>query len=575
MAKPSTMRRIIGFMKRPESMLATAALGLAGAVSVLVMVSMASCQYDGTDDSSTTSRDKPRTSGHASKPEKKPTTGAPTTQSTIRVAGEPELRVRILTNIESLKVHAPGGVLIAAGDPKGQTSDPAQLPGGSLAGWAGAEKVNAPIVAALRDTGWTWAGTGIVPSRRTTPEIPVTMALLIAPAVPGQLLNVNGAPFPGILRLTARPRPSASISNDGPLAFDAIEFVPLEEYLTGVVAKEMLSNWPLGAYQAQSVAARTYALHERERSINAGLAFDLESSDRDQVYSGATTNRLAIQAVNSTRGTVLMDNDRVLRAYFSSTCGGRTASARDTWPIGPGFEYNLAEPIQSHPRESLCNQSPLYRWTVERPRKELVQRFKTFGERNGLMIRQITELKAIEPMNATPGGRPNRYKIIQPDGKWFQLSGEEIRLACNTNVSGNAVLPTGGAPATAAPEGAGKGRGSSSSKGKPAPSAIVDSRTRETPQAPVLAAITTTQSPDAPGTLGAFTPIPDIDRKSRVNSSDFEVKVNGDKVVFTGRGFGHGVGLCQYCAKAMAERGDDWSVMMARFYPGAKIVKLY
>lgn len=572
MAQRSTMRRMLAFMKRPESMLATAALGLAGAVGVLVMVTMASCQYDGSDPEPRSARDRARTTDGGAAANK-PKTQTPVTNATVRVAGEPELRVRILTNAETVKVSAPGGLRIAPGDPRGQTSEPAALPGGSLAGWHGADVVNAPIVVSLRETGWTWAGTGVVPSRRERPGIPSTVALLIAPAIDGQLLTVNGAPFPGVLRLSARVdrRQSASAA-DGPQTFDVVEFVPLEEYLTGVVAKEMLANWPLGAYQAQAVAARTYALHERERSINAGQSFDLESSDRDQVYAGATTNRTAIQAVNSTRGVVLMDNDRVLRAYFSSTCGGRTAAARDTWPIGPGFEYNLAGPIQAHPRESLCNASPLYRWSVDRPRKELVQRLKTFGERNGLMIRQISDLKAIEPMSATPGGRPNRYKIIQPDGKWFQLSGEELRLACNTNITGNAVMPTGGAPATAAPEGSGNGR-PAPSRARPGPSALADGRSRDA--APVLAAVATTPGADPTGPLNAAAPIPDIDRKTRVNSSDFEVRVNGEKVTFSGRGFGHGVGLCQYCAKAMAERGDDWRVMLARFYPGAKIVNLY
>jgi len=53
------------------------------------------------------------------------------------------------------------------------------------------------------------------------------------------------------------------------------------------------------------------------------------------------------------------------------------------------------------------------------------------------------------------------------------------------------------------------------------------------------------------------------------------MEVTPSGVVIRGRGFGHGVGMCQYCTKAMAERGDDWRAMVVRFYPGAEIVRTY
>jgi stage II sporulation protein D len=42
-----------------------------------------------------------------------------------------------------------------------------------------------------------------------------------------------------------------------------------------------------------------------------------------------------------------------------------------------------------------------------------------------------------------------------------------------------------------------------------------------------------------------------------------------------GRGFGHGVGMCQWCAKGMAESGMDWHTMITTFYPGIEIQKAY
>jgi stage II sporulation protein D len=50
---------------------------------------------------------------------------------------------------------------------------------------------------------------------------------------------------------------------------------------------------------------------------------------------------------------------------------------------------------------------------------------------------------------------------------------------------------------------------------------------------------------------------------------------NATSVVFTGHGWGHGVGLCQWGAKGCAEAGLDEDAIMAKYYPGAKLAKLY
>jgi len=49
------------------------------------------------------------------------------------------------------------------------------------------------------------------------------------------------------------------------------------------------------------------------------------------------------------------------------------------------------------------------------------------------------------------------------------------------------------------------------------------------------------------------------------------VTVEGKDVVVTGRGFGHGVGMCQYGARGLARRRRDVSAILARYYPGAEM----
>ena len=67
--------------------------------------------------------------------------------------------------------------------------------------------------------------------------------------------------------------------------------------------------------------------------------------------------------------------------------------------------------------------------------------------------------------------------------------------------------------------------------------------------------------------------------KERVKSANFEpfLKESGKKseLVISGRGHGHGVGMCQYGAEAMAKKGATMHAILARYYPGATIEKAY
>jgi stage II sporulation protein D len=54
------------------------------------------------------------------------------------------------------------------------------------------------------------------------------------------------------------------------------------------------------------------------------------------------------------------------------------------------------------------------------------------------------------------------------------------------------------------------------------------------------------------------------------------VERRGEQIVFTdGRGFGHGVGLCQFGAEAMANAGRDVVQVLQTYYPGAQIERVY
>lgn len=70
--------------------------------------------------------------------------------------------------------------------------------------------------------------------------------------------------------------------------------------------------------------------------------------------------------------------------------------------------------------------------------------------------------------------------------------------------------------------------------------------------------------------------LPPVDKAQQLKSSFTRVTVHGSEVHFTdGRGFGHGVGLCQWGAQGWAKRGWSASQILGKYYPGAQIEKAY
>ena len=56
----------------------------------------------------------------------------------------------------------------------------------------------------------------------------------------------------------------------------------------------------------------------------------------------------------------------------------------------------------------------------------------------------------------------------------------------------------------------------------------------------------------------------------RIRSTSFMAARRGRAFEFTGRGWGHGVGLCQWGARGMALDGKRWREILAHYYPGAE-----
>lgn len=113
-------------------------------------------------------------------------------------------------------------------------------------------------------------------------------------------------------------------------ALTIINHVDIEDYIKGVVPSEMPSSWNHEAHKAQAIAARSYALANLGKRANAG--YDLKDTPEDQAYGGATVESLQTNnAVDETKGIVLIYDLKIIPAFYSASAGGQTCSASDVW----------------------------------------------------------------------------------------------------------------------------------------------------------------------------------------------------------------------------------------------------
>lgn len=199
-------------------------------------------------------------------------------------------------------------------------------------------------------------------------------------------LTWNGRPYHGLLVLR---RAGARVA--------VVNSLPLDDYVRGVVADEMPSDWPRAALEAQAVAARSYAL----ATLRPARHFDLYADVRSQVYGGIWAEAPETNAaVAGTAGTVLTWKGRVASTYFFSTSGGRTANVGDVWSGGDAMPYlrSVADPYDAA--------SPHHTWGPV-----------------ALPERRLRRLLGAEPHDVTLERTPSgRVRTVVVDGRRIEAS---------------------------------------------------------------------------------------------------------------------------------------------------------
>ncbi len=164
------------------------------------------------------------------------------------------------------------------------------------------------------------------------------------PVVAGRTLASPLAfvPGKGALSVAGKPYRGRIVVYSNGKTLQVVNALELEPYLKGVVGYEVPSAWPADALRAQAVAARTFALASLTTVVTA-RTYDLYADTRSQVYGGILAESPAVsRAVDATARQVLLYRGKVITAYYSSSSGGRTASAVEA--LGRRIPYLVSVP---------------------------------------------------------------------------------------------------------------------------------------------------------------------------------------------------------------------------------------
>ena len=302
------------------------------------------------------------------------------------------------------------------------------------------------------------------------------------------IFSVNGDDYRGKLKLQINPDDNS---------FNAINLVPLEPYLAGVVGAEMPDYWEPAALKAQAIAARTYCLYIK-RKFGNNRTWDVKKTQANQVYLGVAAESAQIwNVVNRTYGQVLVcrhpdGTEGIFPTYYSSVCGGHTENSKHVFGDSFGPLVGVACPYCKDVAKPTFFFWPMTQFDKDNVTTRLLQRYPK--------LKQLAKITNIIPAGQSNYGKFSRLtsvKLTGSTGKSGFLRAEDFRLS---------IDPTG--------------------------------------------------------------------RKLR--STICQIVNMGDKWAFlSGRGYGHGVGMCQCGAEAMARQGKSARQILFYYYPGSRIITVY
>lgn len=191
-------------------------------------------------------------------------------------------------------------------------------------------------------------------------------------------------------------RGSLILKNEKDDKFIIINKLGLEEYLYGVVVKEIGYNAPIEAIKAQAIAARTYAISHKDMYINYG--FDI-TDKYQQVYGGyLSENEKVNSAIDDTKDLVMFYDNKPIKAFYFTSSGGVTEGAENVWGKGEPYLVSVLDEYDLKRKDTS-------KWMVEVTTDEIQQKLKNKNIDIGKLLdidvaersksRRVIELKYI------------------------------------------------------------------------------------------------------------------------------------------------------------------------------------
>ena len=335
------------------------------------------------------------------------------------------------------------------------------------------------------------------------------------------LLSVNGRAYRGTFELAPDDEGDLIIVNE----------VSTHDYLASVVGSEEPSSWENEALAAQAIAARTYLYTHLGRHRH----YDLEGDTRDQEYDG-TLNEDArtLRAVERTAGLIATYRGAPIEALYSASAGGITEDSENVFVNALPYLRSVPSPTDEIARDSSWGATS-WQWTKELSATQLRDQL----DRRGLAVGLPT---AIQLTKVSPTGRVLAARIVGTAGNQ-DIGKDRSRFYFGLLSTLFTVIAT--------PTGANE---------------RVDA--------------TDTARIGALETLGARVIQISFDVLRDANGNELGLRATGyvyelpARFVFTGKGFGHGVGMSQWGAQGLALKGASYSQILAHYYVGTALTSV-
>ncbi|MGM9582778.1 MAG: SpoIID/LytB domain-containing protein [Phascolarctobacterium sp.] len=238
-------------------------------------------------------------------------------------------------------------------------------------------------------------------------QLAFASTLYIKPIAGKALPKVNERAYKGFLRAVAE--------QDKLLL---VNYVDIEQYLASVLPAKTMVVWPDEAIKAQAVAARSYALYQKQ--LNSKKQYDLTANDKELPYlgTGPRIEKAGItKLIAATRGQYLVDGQGLpIMAVTTSSSGGRTEGAAGALDKEISYLQSVAD---------FDSDSPDYKWehraTPALLEGQLAQRGYAVGKLNSV---RLSPLDAPDD-DRTATGRV-RYVILSGSTGTVKITGAEL-----------------------------------------------------------------------------------------------------------------------------------------------------